>query len=230
MKAMILAAGRGERMRPLTDKLPKPLLPVLGKPLIVHHIERLAAAGFRDLVINHAYLGAMIETTLGGGDRWGVRIQYSAEGQALETGGGIHRALPLLGPAPFLVVNGDVWTDFDFTGLRLADPELAHLVLVPNPPQHPKGDFRLNQGRVEEGPGECLTFSGIGVYRSGLFEECQAGAFPLAPLLRKAMGAGRVSGERHEGYWIDVGTPERLRELERRLSASIESRAASDRS
>ncbi|MET0067535.1 MAG: N-acetylmuramate alpha-1-phosphate uridylyltransferase MurU [Candidatus Thiodiazotropha sp.] len=220
MKAMILAAGRGERMRPLTDSLPKPLLPVLGKPLIVHHIERLAAAGYHELVINHAHLGAMIEGELGRGDRWGVQIRYSAEDSALETGGGIHRALPLLGEDPFLVVNGDVWTDYDFTRLHISAQDLAHLVLVPNPPQHPLGDFRLTQGRVEDMPGERLTFSGIGVYRPGLFEACQAGAFPLAPILRRAMQAGRVSGERHQGYWVDVGTPQRLYELERRLASS----------
>ncbi|MEJ2406544.1 MAG: nucleotidyltransferase family protein [Candidatus Thiodiazotropha sp.] len=220
MKAMILAAGRGERMRPLTDRLPKPLLPVMGKPLIVHHIERLAAAGYRELVINHAYLGEMIETALGRGDRWGVQISYSPEARALETGGGIFRALPLLGQDPFLVINGDVWTDYDFTRLGLADTDLAHLVLVPNPPQHPQGDFRLIAGRVEDGPGECLTFSGIGVYRPDLFYGSQGGAFPLAPLLRKAMHSDHVSGERHDGYWIDVGTPERLLALERRLTDS----------
>ncbi|MET0052712.1 MAG: N-acetylmuramate alpha-1-phosphate uridylyltransferase MurU [Candidatus Thiodiazotropha sp.] len=230
MKAMILAAGRGERMRPLTDKLPKPLLPVRGKPLIVHHIEKLAAAGFQQLVINHAYLGEMIETAVGRGERWGVHIHYSAEGQALETGGGIHHALPLLGPEPFAVINGDVWTDFDFATLQLADDDLAHLVLVPNPAQHPKGDFRVIENRVEDGPGDCLTFSGIGVYRPGLFEGCEAGAFPLAPLLRQAMGSGRVSGERYDGYWIDVGTPERLQSLEHRLLTSADSEPVSDRS
>jgi MurNAc alpha-1-phosphate uridylyltransferase len=217
MKAMILAAGRGERMRPLTDSLPKPLLPVAGKPLIVHHIERLAAAGIRQLVINHAHLGEMIEAELGDGSVWGVEIRYSAEGRALETGGGIFRALPLLGEAPFLVVNGDIWCDIDFSRLQLPVGMLAHLVLVPNPAHHPQGDFVLQDGRVLDDDGERLTFSGIGLYHPQLFAGCQPGAFPLAPLLRSAMTGGRVSGVQHRGYWIDVGTPERLMDLDRQL-------------
>jgi MurNAc alpha-1-phosphate uridylyltransferase len=217
MKAMILAAGRGERMRPLTDTIPKPLLEVDGEPLIVHHIQRLATAGIRQLVINHAHLGEMIEARLGDGSAWGVEIRYSPEASALETGGGIFRALPLLGEAPFLVLNGDVWCDLDFSCLRLPEDMLAHLVLVPNPTHHPQGDFELHGQRVSEGWGDRLTFSGIGVYDPRLFASCQPGAFPLAPLLRGAMAEGRVSGVCHRGLWIDVGTPERLRDLEERL-------------
>ncbi|MES9941243.1 MAG: N-acetylmuramate alpha-1-phosphate uridylyltransferase MurU [Candidatus Thiodiazotropha sp. 6PLUC2] len=214
MKAMILAAGRGERMRPLTDKLPKPLLPVAGKPLIVHHIEKLAAAGYRELVINHAYLGEMIEAHLGRGDQWGVDIHYSAEGKALETGGGIFKALSLLGEAPFVVINGDVWCDFDLSGLSLSVNDLAHLVMVPNPGHNPRGDFYLQGNRISEHQGECLTFSGIGVYHPRLFEGCRCEAFPLAPLIRRAISQSGVSGERYNGNWVDVGTPERLRALE----------------
>ena len=217
MRAMILAAGRGERMRPLTDAMPKPLLPVAGKPLIVHHIERLAQAGIRQLVINHAHLGEMIESRLEDGSAWGVEIRYSPEKVALETGGGIFRALPLLGEAPFLVINGDVWCDIDFRRLGLGSGRLAHLVLVPNPPHHPRGDFVLEGDRVTDGEGARLTFSGIGVYHPRLFAGCRPGAFPLAPLLRAAMARGEVSGECHTGLWIDVGTPERLAALEARL-------------
>jgi len=213
MRAMILAAGRGERMRPLTDNLPKPLLPVAGKPLIVHHIERLARCGIRQVVINHAHLGEMIEACLGDGSAWGVEIQYSPEKKALETGGGILRALPLLGEAPFLVVNGDIWCDVDFSRLHLGDQMLAHLVLVSNPPHHPAGDFVLEGDRVRVDQGARLTFSGIGVYHPRLFATCQPGAFPLAPLLKAAMASDQVSGEHHQGFWIDVGTPQRLAEL-----------------
>jgi MurNAc alpha-1-phosphate uridylyltransferase len=216
---MILAAGRGERMRPLTDRIPKPLLPVNGRPLIQHHIEALAAAGFRELVINHAHLGDQIEQALGDGGRWGLNIQYSPEPEgALETGGGIFKALPLLGDAPFLVVNGDISTDYDFSRLALPENSLAHLVLVANPAHNPQGDFCLDDGRVSDGPGERLTFSGIGIYRPELFAGCRAGAFPLAPLLKSAMAQGRVTGEYYGGRWVDVGTPERLAELERLLS------------
>jgi MurNAc alpha-1-phosphate uridylyltransferase len=217
MKAMILAAGRGERMRPLTDRLPKPLLPVAGKPLIVHHIERLTASGIRELVINHAHLGEMIEAELGDGSVWGATIRYSAEGSALETGGGIFRALPLLGEAPFLVVNGDIWCDVDFSRLQLPAGMLAHLLLVPNPSHHPRGDFVLQGGRVSDSEGERLTFSGIGVYHPKLFAGCQPIAFPLAPLLRKAMAESKVSGICHRGLWVDVGTPQRLQALDRQL-------------
>lgn len=225
MKAMILAAGRGERMRPLTDHTPKPLLVVGGKPLIVHHLERLAAAGFGDLVINHAHLGGQIETALGDGSRWGLRIRYSPEHTALETGGGIFRALPLLGPGPFLVVNGDVWTDLDFARLHLQPGTLSHLVLVDNPGHHPRGDFLLEAGLVraegassDPGPSASrLTFSGIGLYHPDLFRDCQPGAFPLAPLLRAAMARSQVTGERYPGVWLDIGTPQRLQALDEHL-------------
>ena len=215
--AMILAAGRGERMRPLTDQTPKPLLVAGGKPLIVHHLERLGRAGFTRVVINHAHLGEQIEAALGDGARWGLAIRYSPEQKALETGGGIFRALPLLGDRPFLVVNGDIWTDLDLRGLRLAEKDLAHLVLVDNPLHHPVGDFTLAGDRVlAEGPAR-LTFSGVGLYRATLFDGCVDGAFPLAPLLRTAMASGLVSGEHHRGRWVDIGTPERLQALDRML-------------
>ncbi|MCG6984157.1 MAG: nucleotidyltransferase family protein [Thiocapsa sp.] len=218
MKAMILAAGRGNRMRPLTDRIPKPLLEAGGKPLIQYHIERLAAAGIRDLVINHAHLGEQIEAALGDGRTLGVRIRYSPERPALETGGGIFRALPLLGPDPFLVINGDVWTDLDPSGLRLAESDLAHLVLVGNPGHHPGGDFALVEGRVALEGDTRLTYSGIGVYSPKLFADCAPGVFPLAPLLRRAILERRVSGVRYPGQWLDIGTPERLAELDRLLS------------
>ena len=214
MKAMILAAGRGERMRPLTDHTPKPLLVAGGKPLIYYHIERLAAAGICELVINHAHLGALFEAALGDGSAFGVRIRYSPETSALETGGGILRALPLLGPDPFLVINGDVWADIALTDLQLGANDLAQLVLVANPPQHPHGDFVLRAGRVQETGTPRLTFSGIGLYRPELFAGQQAGAFPLAPLLRQAMAVGRVGGQQHRGHWFDIGTPERLAALD----------------
>lgn len=235
--AMILAAGRGERMRPLTDHTPKPLLSVGGKPLIVWQIQRLVAAGISDLVINHAHLGEQIERALGDGSRWGARIRYSPEGEgrALETGGGIFRALALLGPRPFLVVNGDVWTDLDFRGLNLPGDKLALLVLIDNPPHHPSGDFILDGARVIDrvidgaiapdarGPSSParprLTFSGVGVYRPALFDGCRDGPFPLAPLLRSAMAADRVVGVHHRGAWVDVGTPQRLAELDQQLLA-----------
>ncbi|MEN8174310.1 MAG: N-acetylmuramate alpha-1-phosphate uridylyltransferase MurU [Pseudomonadota bacterium] len=220
---MLLAAGRGERMRPLTDHTPKPLLAVGGRPLIVHHIERLAGAGIRDLVINHAWLGEQIEAALGDGSRWGVRIRYSPEAQALETGGGIFNALALLGD-PFMVVNGDIWTDIGFDGLTLGERDLAHLVLVCNPDHNREGDFHLRAGRVEAEGEPRLTYSGIGVLRKALFRGCSAGSFPLAPLLRSAMRAGRVSGRRANGRWIDIGTPERLARLDTELGAPGESR------
>lgn len=220
MKAMILAAGRGERMRPLTDRVPKPLLPVGGKPLIGWHLERLASAGFRDIVINHAHLGDQLEAALGDGSRYGVRIAYSVEGEALETAGGIAKALPLLGNAPFLVVNGDIYTDYDFG--RLAHPAmdgaLAHLVLVDNPPQHANGDFFLANGQLVAEGAARLTFSGVGVYHPQLFAGIVAGSkAKLAPLLHAAILEGRVSGEHYRGDWVDVGTPERLHALDQRL-------------
>lgn len=221
--AMILAAGRGERMRPLTDVVPKPLLPAGGRRLIDYHLEALARAGVREVVVNHAHLGAQIEAALGDGSDSGLRICYSPEPSALETGGGIYQALPLLGGGPFIVVNGDVWTDFDFGRLALGESDLVHLVLVDNPPHHPGGDFVLKGGRVTTEGAPRLTYAGVGVYRGELFAGCRGGAFPLAPLLREAMAAGRVSGERHEGAWVDVGTPERLAELDARLGRAAPS-------
>jgi N-acetyl-alpha-D-muramate 1-phosphate uridylyltransferase len=226
MKAMVLAAGRGERMRPLTLDRPKPLLEVAGLPLIGHHLHALAMAGFRDVVVNVSWLGDQIRAALGDGSRFNVRVEYSDEGpEPLETGGGIFRALPLLGSAPFLVLNGDVWTDFPYAKLResLRPEDSAHLVLVANPEHNPGGDFLLRGGRVVEdviGPGdegERLTFSGVGVYRPQLFAGCEDGVFKLAPLIRAAARNGRVGGELHDGEWMDIGTPGRLAELDRRL-------------
>lgn len=222
MKAMILAAGRGERMRPLTDHTPKPLLPVGGKPLIVWHLERLAEAGFRDIVINHAHLGDKIEAALGDGGQFGVRIQYSAEGEALETAGGIAYALPLLGDAPFLVVNGDVYCEIDFGQFakKPMDGVVAHLALVDNPPQHPQGDFVLDHGKILEDGTNRLTFSGIGLYRPELFASVERGSkAKLAPLLRAEIARGRVSAEHYRGRWVDVGTPERLQALDQLLNS-----------
>ncbi len=219
---MILAAGFGQRMRPLTDACPKPLLPVAGKPLIEYHLERLAAAGIRELVINHAWLGEQIEAALGDGHRWGLVVEWSREGEPLNTGGGICRALPLLGDGPFIVCNGDVWTDYPFASLAERDlgNDLAHLVLVPNPPQHPEGDFLLERGRVLPRPVGTtgLTYSGMAVLSPALFAGEAPGNFPLAPLLRQAMADGKVSGECYQGDWEDVGTPERLARLNARVA------------
>ncbi|MCU1726564.1 nucleotidyltransferase family protein [Pseudomonas sp. 7P_10.2_Bac1] len=216
MKAMILAAGKGERLRPLTLHTPKPLVRAGGVPLIEYHLRALAAAGFTEIVINHAWLGQQIEDYVGDGARFGVSIQYSAEGEPLETGGGIVKALPLLGDKPFVVVNGDIWTDYDFARLRQPLAGLAHLVLVDNPEHHPSGDFYLSEGHVRDAvPGvDTLTYSGIAVLSPALFDGAPAGAFKLAPLLRNAMAAGAVSGERLPGLWVDVGTHERLAEVE----------------
>jgi len=228
VKAMILAAGRGERMRPLTDRTPKPLLEVGGKPLIVWHIENLVRAGICELVINHAHLGAQIEKVLGGGSRFGANIQYSSEGKALETAGGIAYALHLLGDEPFAVINGDIWSDYDFSRLLKqaaalqASDDTAHLVLVNNPPQHLNGDFHLLNGRILPTNDQRLTtndskltFSGIGIYQPGLFAGIPRGSIaPLAPLLRAQIALGKVSGEHHQGLWVDVGTPQRLAELD----------------
>lgn len=222
---MILAAGRGERMRPATDRVPKPLLPAAGKPLIVWLLERLVQAGITEIVVNVSHLGALIEDALGDGAAFGAHIAYSREVEALETAGGIAGALPLLGEAPFLVVNGDIYTDFDFRRLQapargLASGEtLAYLVLVDNPPHHPHGDFALRDGRLV--PGEpALTFAGIGVYRAELFAECAPGRFPLAPLLRRAMEQQVATAEHYRGTWFDIGTPERLQALEARLAGA----------
>ncbi|MCX7078066.1 MAG: nucleotidyltransferase family protein [Pseudomonas sp.] len=222
MKAMILAAGKGERMRPLTLTTPKPLIRAAGVPLIEYHIQALAAAGFTEIVINHAWLGQQIEDYLGDGSQFGVNIQYSSEGEPLETGGGIFQALPLLGDEPFLVVNGDIWTDYDFSALRQPIAGLAHLVMVDNPVHHTAGDFTLVDAQVRNGESglQTFTYSGIAVLHPALFAGCIAGAFKLAPLLRKAMAEGQVSGEHLQGQWVDVGTHERLAEVEHLLEAS----------
>jgi N-acetyl-alpha-D-muramate 1-phosphate uridylyltransferase len=213
-KAMILAAGRGERMRPATDHTPKPLLEVRGKPLIQYHVERLAHAGILEIVINLAWLGSMIRDYLGDGSRFGVRIDYSEEKpRALETAGGIFRALPHLGPAAFLVLNADVFTDYPLAQAALAPSRDAHLVLVPNPPQHPLGDFGLEHGLAVPSASLQYTFSGIAVYRPALFAHCLDGAFPLKPLLLRSMAARRCSAEFYDGLWEDVGTVDRLRAL-----------------
>jgi len=219
MKAMLLAAGRGERMRPLTDHCPKPLIPVRGLPLIGWHLQALARAGVSEVVINLSWLGGMIREALGDGHAYGLSIRYSDEGEPpLETGGGIHRALPLLGEAPFLVVNGDVFADVDLASLRMPAGSLAHLVLVANPPHNPRGDFELAQGRILDAEGERLTYSGIGLFDPALLAGAAPGRFPLLPWLQKARAAGRLTGQRHEGYWLDVGTPGRLADLERHLA------------
>jgi len=234
MKAMILAAGRGERMRPLTDERPKPLLDVGGRSLLEWHLAALARAGIRDVVINHAWLGERIVEALGDGHRHGVRIQYSAESEgALETAGGIIQALPMLGSDPFLVINGDIWTDFDFSRLPVLDEQtLGSLVLVPNPSQHPRGDFSLiardGSGfdiladplrlEAEDAPPR-YTFSGIAVYRPEFFAGFPPGRRPLLPLLRAAAASGRLRGRLYQGLWFDIGTPERLRELDERLAS-----------
>ncbi|UOA08375.1 N-acetylmuramate alpha-1-phosphate uridylyltransferase MurU [Methylobacter sp. S3L5C] len=215
MKAMILAAGRGERMRPLTDHTPKPLLPVAGKTIIEHTINQLVSAGFKYIIINHAHLGQQIEDYLGNGKLYGANIQYSPEGeQGLETAGGIINALPLLGDDVFLVVNGDIATDFPFVELKNQAVDLAHLVLVDNPEHHPEGDFYLdNTGKIIDNGTKKLTFSGIGLYRPELFRNIPAGSSKLGPLLRQATGNQRVSGQKFAGFWMDIGTPERLQEL-----------------
>ena len=218
MRAMILAAGRGERMRPLTDELPKPLLCVGGKPLIVHHIEKLRAAGICELVINHAWLGDKLEAALGDGSRFGVQIFWSAEVEGgLETAGGIRQALPLLGDAPFLVINGDIWLDCDYDGFvrQALGNDLAHLWLVDNPPQHPQGDFSLRQGRVLAQP--ALTFSGVALYQPQAFAEVPVGKQPLLPWFRRWIAAEQVSGSHLRAEWRDIGTPERLLLLDQRL-------------
>jgi len=219
MKAMILAAGRGERMRPLTDESPKPLLEVNGKPLIEYHIESLARGGIRDIVINLAWLGEQIRDWVGEGSKYGINISYSEEDpEALETGGGIFRALPLLGDEPFWLVNGDVFCAYDYAERSLVDGMLGHLMMVPNPRHHPKGDFSLANGKVIARTEQSLTYSGIALLHPDLFAGCTDGKFPLAPLLNKAIEQNALSGERFDGHWTDVGTPERLAELNRLLS------------
>ncbi len=221
MKAMILAAGKGERLRPLTLHTPKPLVRAAGVPLIEYHVRALAAAGFTELVINHAWLGQQIEDYLGDGSRFGVSIAYSAEGEPLETGGGIFQALPLLGDQPFVLINGDIFTDYPFAELRRPLAGLAHLVLVKNPGHHVRGDFCLQHGQISDAQAaqDSLTYSGMAVLSPALFADCQPGAFKLAPLLRSAMADGQVSGEQFLGCWVDVGTHERLADVERLLAA-----------
>lgn len=227
MKAMILAAGRGERMRPLTDHCPKPLLLAGGKPLLQWHLEALAAAGITAIVINHAHLGQQIESHFGDGSSFGVTLSYSAEVSALETAGGIRKALPLLGAEPFVVINGDVACDWPVSkAVQIArqwhQGQLAHLVMVPNPAHNPQGDFAVNGMEVREASqGEqAFTFSGIGLYHPDLFAGIQTGEVAkLAPLLRQAMAAGKVQGELFDGFWMDIGTPDRLEELNQRLNS-----------
>jgi MurNAc alpha-1-phosphate uridylyltransferase len=215
--AMILAGGRGARLRPLTDRTPKPLLVVCGRPLIEHHILALAQAGISKIVINLAWLGAQIKGYLGDGARFGVSISYSEEEPfALETAGGIFRALPLLRPGPFAVVNGDIFTDYRFESLRIPAASDAHLVLVPNPPQHPAGDFGLAAGLALPVAAEQYTFAGIAAYRVQFFQGCTDGVFPLKPLLLRSMAARRCSAQLYGGLWEDVGTAERLHALNAR--------------
>lgn len=217
MKAVVLAAGKGERLRPLTETTPKPLIQVRGQPLIVHHLERLRDAGFTQIHVNTSWLAETLQTTLGDGSRYGVHIHYSYEGpEPLETGGGLFKMLPALGREPFLVVNGDVFTDFPFETLkhRLKADFLAHLVVVANPIHHPNGDFHLSPAGHLRTEGESkLTYSGIGVYKADFFKDCRAGKFPLLPLFRQAMAQEAVSGEQYAGVWSDVGTPESLASL-----------------
>ncbi|MDP0563056.1 MAG: nucleotidyltransferase family protein [Candidatus Endonucleobacter sp. (ex Gigantidas childressi)] len=225
MKALILAAGLGQRLRPMTLTKPKPLVTVAGKPLIVHHIERLAAAGILDIVINYSWLGEQITAALDNGEQWGVRISYSEEAEPLETGGGVFKALSLLTndvtDGLFMVINGDVFSDYPFDKLPSTVNGLAHLVMVNNPAFNLQGDFSLVAGQVDAAGEELLTFSGISVLSAGLFKDCEHGAFPLAPLLRRAMSRGGVSGEYYNGYWTDVGTIRRLEELEHYLSSGL---------
>lgn len=217
MRAIILAAGRGERLRPLTDSLPKPLLRVHGKALIMHHLERLRDAGITQVVVNTSWLAEKIHAALGDGSRWGVHVNFSYEGlEPLETGGGILKAMPLLGREPFLVVNGDIFTDFPFENLKhsLKQDDLAHLVMVSNPAHHHQGDFHLSpigHLRLEGEP--KLTYSGIGVYKADFFKECRAGKFKLVPLMESAMAVEALSGESYDGLWSDVGSPESLESL-----------------
>ncbi|MFV2005689.1 MAG: N-acetylmuramate alpha-1-phosphate uridylyltransferase MurU [Gammaproteobacteria bacterium] len=219
MKAMILAAGRGERLRPLTDEIPKPLIKVAGKSLIEYHLLNLANAGFKEIIINTAWLAEKIHQQLGNGENYGVSIKYSDEGEALETAGGIINALPLLGDEPFLVVNGDIWCDFDFSALpELKDSVQAHLVLVNNPEHNQDGDFALDNGFIKNNGESMYTYSGIGIYSADFFAEQQPGSVPLAPIIRNKSKDNLVSGKLYSGAWTDVGSLERLQELEKQLS------------
>ena len=217
---MILAAGRGERLRPLTDEIPKPLIKVAGKSLIEYHLQNLAHAGFKDIVINTAWLAEKIHEQLGDGSSYGVSIRYSDEGTALETAGGIIKALPLLGDDPFLVVNGDIWCDYDFSKLPELNPgKQAHLLLVDNPDHNPAGDFALENGLVRNTGDTMYTFSGIGIYTSAFFAGQPEGALSLAPIIRNKNDNDMVSGEHYPGRWTDVGTVERFDELERSINS-----------
>jgi N-acetyl-alpha-D-muramate 1-phosphate uridylyltransferase len=213
MRAMILAAGRGKRMQPLSDHTPKPLLEVRGEPLIVRHIKALARAGIQEIIINLHYLGEKIEAALGNGSQWRVQLQYSPEDPVLETGGGIAKALPLLGSQPFIVVSSDIFTDFPFENLPKKPDALAHLVMVDNPAHHVRGDYGLVQTQIVFTEGPRLNFGGIGVYRPELFGGCPAGAFPLAFLFEKAILAGQATGEHYKGLWHNIGTPAQIQEL-----------------
>jgi MurNAc alpha-1-phosphate uridylyltransferase len=229
---MILAAGRGERMRPLTDRTPKPLLPVGGKALIEYHVEKLAAAGIDRIVVNLAWKGAMLREGLGDGTRFGVRIEYSDEGEeALETGGGIFRALPSLGTAPFLVVSGDIWSDFDYASLvrRPAPDDVAHFVLAPNPEFHQRGDFGLQGERLVDTAQERYTYANIGAFRPEFFEGCTDSRFPLAPLMFEWIRRGRVSGELYTGPWRNLGTPAQLQALDDELTRRSSGAAGCDK-
>lgn len=218
MKAMVLAAGRGERLRPLTDRLPKPLLPVADVPLVAHHLMALAAAGYREVVMNCSWLADLLRAELGDGSRWGVSIEYSPEPwPPLDTGGGIFQALPLLAPGPFLLLNGDVWCDLSPASLALPEGMLGHLVMVPNPEHNATGDFALVNGRIGADAGPRLTYGGMAILTPELFAGCSPGRFPLAPMLRSAARQGKISGVLHSGGWVDVGTPERLYALRARL-------------
>ncbi len=220
MKAMILAAGRGERMRPLTDEIPKPLLQINGIPLIEHHIEALVRGGICDIVINLAWLGGQIRDWIGDGAKYGIKVSYSEEvPEALETGGGVFRALPLLGDKPFWLVNGDVFCAYHYSERGLADGMLGHLVMVPNPRHNATGDFSLANGKVTQHGAPTLTYSGIAVLHPDLFLGATDGKYPLAPLLNDAIERGALTGEYFDGRWTDVGTPERLAELDRQLSS-----------
>lgn len=218
MRAMILAAGRGERLRPLTDHTPKPLVEAGGKPLIEYHLENLSRAGFREVIINTGHLGEQLPAALGDGARWNLSLRYSEEPpEALETGGGIFQALPLLGPAPFAVISGDIWTDFGLARLRHVKCDYAHLVMVPNPEHHPDGDLALRGGRLRTQGAPRFTFSGIAVYHPRFFEGCEPGRWRITGLLRKIADERLVTGEVHQGAWFDSGTPERLETLRQAL-------------
>ncbi|MFT5603074.1 MAG: MurNAc alpha-1-phosphate uridylyltransferase [Paracoccaceae bacterium] len=223
MKAMILAAGLGKRMRPLTTVRPKPLLKVNGKALIDYQLERLAAVGVRDVVINHYWLGEQIEAHVGAGEAYGLSVCYSAENELLDTAGGMINALPLLGDAPFLLINGDVWCDYPFKALLERTVQSAHLVMVDNPEHNDGGDFYLREGLLYiEGPGEALTYAGIALINPSLFAGSEGGCLPLRPFLERAIELGAVSAEHFQREWVDVGTPERLIELDARVSATVD--------